>query len=55
MITVQLIGGISGVIANALAVLITWLHTYKNTREAAQLGMRSGLGETLLRDGELCS
>lgn len=51
-IIVTLVGGISGVISNALVVLITWLHTFKNTREAVQLGMRASLSETLLRDGQ---
>lgn len=52
--TVTLVRDISDVIANTVVVLITWSHTFKNTREAAEIGMRPGLSETLLRDGESC-
>lgn len=51
IITVTLIAGIFGVIANALVLLVTWSQTFRNSREAAQLGMRTGLSETLLQDG----
>ena len=53
-IAVQLVANVFAVGANALVLLVTWYKTFRNTREAAQLGMRAGLSQTLLRDGMYC-
>ena len=50
-VAVNLVAGIFAVGANALVLLVTWYKTLRNTREAAQLGMKAGLSDTLLRDG----
>ena len=42
---------ISLIIADAIVVAVTWRKTFRHSREAAELGMRTSVSATLLRDG----
>ena len=44
---------VAAIVADGIALIVTWKHTISNVREASRLHISVPLGEALARDGEL--